>query len=105
MNKSSLLKKINELGQLKTSMHELQQKEQEVQSTINIFTKFLHSKHNEEQVIDDEEDTSKHAFEILDGVMGHMEKEQQAMETDQETLTIIQNELEQERDKLAAIVR
>lgn len=45
-------------------------------------------------MIDEEEDTSKHAFEILNGVMVHMEKEEQAMASDQETLAMVGNELE-----------
>ena len=42
---------------------------------MNLFTKLLHEKHEQEKVIEDEEDTSKHAFDIINGVMDHMEKE------------------------------
>jgi len=43
---------------------------------LGLFAKVMHEKHDEEKVIEDEEATSNHAFNIINGVMEHMEKEE-----------------------------
>jgi len=61
---------------LKSTISSLKKQEEEVMQVVNLFAKVMHEKHNEEKVIEDEEATSNHAFDIMNGVMEHMEKEE-----------------------------
>eukprot|EP00828_Plagiopyla_frontata_P049455 TRINITY_DN986_c0_g1_i8.p1 TRINITY_DN986_c0_g1~~TRINITY_DN986_c0_g1_i8.p1 ORF type:complete len:885 (-),score=169.17 TRINITY_DN986_c0_g1_i8:647-3301(-) len=101
--KGALLKRISELRNLKAKMMEVQEKEQQVQQAVSVFAQYLHSQRSESE--SDLAEESKNASEVLSGVMKNMEQEEEAMLKDQQSLMEVEKQIEEEREKLAGMIR